>query len=138
MSTTKPVQYVNAKGEPINLEALAKKHQPIKAKSESMRRVDDRADAKVSYGFAVVGFSPEHLRVAALEHAKALGNQQGRELLPKEKLLGPWDENTYMRTNKPKRVRSKPYEVASAADQCAEMVRKAGWKNVRVEEIMRG
>jgi hypothetical protein len=38
----------------------------------------------------------------------------------------------------PKRVRSKPYSLAEAADVCAELARKAGWQHVRVDELLRG
>jgi hypothetical protein len=58
--------------------------------------------------------------------------------MPKEKTLGPWNEEVYMRETKPKRVAPKPYNIASSADQCAELARKAGWKCVTVRELLKG
>lgn len=34
-------------------------------------------------------------------------------------------------------VRSKPYEILEAAEQCAEMARKAGWEDVEIIEVKR-
>lgn len=44
----------------------------------------------------------------------------------------PWDLARYLRTTKPKRVRFKPYELPQAAEECAELARKAGWEYVEI------
>lgn len=49
-----------------------------------------------------------------------------------------WNEAAWKARHKPKRVRSKPYEVASAAEACAELARRAGWTDVRIAELKQG
>lgn len=112
--------------------------------SSGLTRVDRRADAKLSLGFVVAGFSPEKLTEAQSEHEKARaeaiahnrvlpGSSPDRKPIPPE-----WDEERYMRDHKPGRARSRPYEIRSSADQCAAMLRSAGWKNVTITEKLRG
>jgi hypothetical protein len=132
------VNYVNHKGETVRLEEIAKKHKPKPKASTALKTLDTKDGATVSMGFEVAGFSPGRLRDAEHDHVEKLGGQQGRPLIKGEKQLGPWDEIAYMRENKPKRVAPKPYTLASSADQCAEMARAAGWKNVTVREILKG
>jgi hypothetical protein len=133
--------YVNHKGEPINPAALAHKYAKPKVMRDSpLKRTDDRGVAKVSDGFLVTGFSPEQLEHARKSHETdiELANAHNAQNPTKPvDVPPPWDEDAYMRKAKPKRLRSKPYAIASAADQCAELARKAGWKNVRVEEVMK-
>lgn len=132
------VTYVNHKGEAVRLEEIAKKHKPKPKASTALKTLNTKDGATVSMGFEVAGFSPGHLRDAEHDHIEKLGSQQGRRLIKGEKQLSPWDEVAYMRENKPKRVAPKPYTLASSADQCAEMARAAGWKNVTVREILKG
>lgn len=113
------------------------KKAPPKPAAETMKRTSDRGSAKVSDGFAVLGYSPEHWSQRIEDHKLA------QELFAKDpnknKAPGTLDEFTkvWMRKNKPKRARSKPYEIESAADVCAELMRKAGWLHVHVEELMK-
>jgi hypothetical protein len=106
--------------------------------SEALKSVDTRDAAKVSMGFEVAGFSPAHLAEGERKHEIEREGQKDRALMPKEKTLGPWNEEAYMREPKPKRVAPKPYNIASSADQCAELARKAGWKCVTVRELLKG
>lgn len=55
----------------------------------------------------------------------------------KLKAIPPWCADAYMNKTKPLRVRSKPYELASAADVCKALAEKAGWLRVTVEEVMK-
>lgn len=145
MSTTTEVTYVNANGDPVNLAQIASKHKPQARQSTSLKRVESRADAKESDGFAVTGFSPEHLaRAKADLEATITELRRQNEVCKDEPGYSPkrippdWDEDAYMRTATPKRARSKPYEIESAADACAALMRKAGWKCVRVDELLKG
>lgn len=131
-------QYVNANGEPLNIKALEGKHAPMKATKETLKRVDSRSDAKVSDGFVVLGYQPEVWADIEVYYGHAVkANENAPE---KNKHPGTLAEFTqrWMSKNKPKRARTKPYELESAADQCAELCRKAGWMHVRVEELMKG
>lgn len=116
---------------------------PPRSSADTFRKVDDRANAKRSDGFLVTGFSPAHLEMALDDHEKARAAQAallaaGGKLLPKEKLLAVWSQDAFMAASRPKRVRSKPYELVSAAELCAALAVKAGWLRVRVDELMKG
>lgn len=130
------IQFVNAAGQPVNIGEIAQKHKRPKVVGEGLKRVETRAEAKQSDGFVVTGYSPESWagRAAAFESELKEANLLGA------KSPGTLEEFTakWMAKNKPKRARSKPYEVESSADQCAELMRKAGWLHVTVSEILKG
>lgn len=120
--------FVNLRGETVSLDDLATRHKPApKPVKDYLRRVQHRENAQQSDGFVVSGYSPAQIESGKLDHA----NSDDAD-------TKPWDIEVFMKKNKPKRVRSKPYEIASAADECAELARKAGWLRVGVEEIMKG
>lgn len=110
----------------------------VARKSESLKAVYQRDEAKESLGFVVVGYSPDHWAQRIEDHKHALRMYEAEPT--KSKDPGSLDEFTtrWLLKNKPKRARSKPYEIESSAEQCAEMLRKAGWLNVRVDELLRG
>jgi hypothetical protein len=111
------------------------KRAPIK---DSLKSVDARGEATVSLGFVAVGYSPEHWASRIADHKSA------QELFLKDpnKNKAPGEIDSFsvawMAKNKPKRARSKPYELESAAEMCADLMRKAGWLHVRVEELLMG
>lgn len=106
--------------------------------SDALKTVALRDEAKQSLGFIVSGYSPDHWAERAKEHAYSLKNFRDGELGAKNP--GTLDEFTakWLSKNKPKRARSKPYEIESSAEQCAELMRRAGWLHVRVDEILKG
>jgi hypothetical protein len=115
--------------------ATAPKRKP-KPAAESLKRVDAREHAKESDGFAVLGYSPAHWAQRETDYTAAMLSFKtggGKNPGTAEEFTTRW-----MQKNKPKRARTKPYEIESAADQCAELMRKAGWLHVRVEELMKG
>ncbi|MEO8297080.1 MAG: hypothetical protein ABI574_04655 [Burkholderiales bacterium] len=119
------MRYINVHGEPVNVDATGPKKSTTK-RAEPLNEFHK--------GFAVLGFSPAHLAAAEQEHAHkaAEAKRNGRS-------LQPWSEEAYMRLNKPKKVRSKPYESRSAAVACAEIAAKqAGWKGLRVDAVVKG
>lgn len=71
------------------------------------------------------GWAVEGHRVADIEAAKKAAGEK-------------WDELAYLRKHKAKRVRTKPYEVASAADECAAIARRSGWVHVQVVALTAG
>jgi hypothetical protein len=79
----------------------------------------------------VLGYSPEHW--AERENEYEFQKKDGKPVGTLAEFTARW-----MSKNKPKRARSKPYEIESAADQCAALMTKAGWLHVRVDELMRG
>ncbi len=106
------LQFVNLRGETVKTVPTGK----AAAKSRGL--------SATSYhkGWHVVGFSPDHLAFAKRTHS---GDK-------------PFDEATFMRTSTPKRVRPKAYEVFSAAEQCADLARRAGWKGVHTVAAQKG
>lgn len=106
--------------------------------SNSLKTVSRRDEAKQSLGFIVLGYSPEHWAQREKDREDAF--RLYAEDPTKNKAPGSLEEWTpkWMAKNKPKRARSKPYEIESSANQCAELIRKAGWFHVRVDEILKG
>lgn len=130
-----PSDYVNHNGDVIDMHTLATKYTKPKVRRETPKATDDRGAATMSLGFVVSGYSPErfaemrrqyewHLRA----HEESGGKHPGT---PTE------FENRWMVNNKPRRARPKPYEIRDAAEQCAELMRKAGWQCVEVRELMK-
>jgi hypothetical protein len=114
-----------------------------RAPSDRPKKVANRADAKYSMGFLVTGFTREHIekakalhvheREAAIEHNRRLGGHDPlRVAIP-----AVWDEAKYLRTSKPFRVRTKPFELKVNADDCAALAIRSGWLNVQVTEDIR-
>lgn len=140
------MEFVNVHGEKVDLNAIAKKHKrPPVAAPSLLRRTTDRQTAKVSDGFIVTGYSIEYIADGKAKHEAEIekvtqhNRRETQKSAPKFlKMPDLWTEERFMLKNKAKRVRNKPYELEVAAEQCAELARKAGWKQVRVEELMKG
>ncbi len=121
----------------LQIEAIAPKRKAA-VRTDALKRVDTRSDAKQSDGFIVTGYSPDHWAQRIKDHELA------KELFAKDpnknKQPGSLDEFTtrWLTKNKPKRARTKPYEIESSADLCADLMRKAGWLHVRVDELLKG
>ena len=48
----------------------------------------------------------------------------------------PWPgDDVWLNSTKPKKVRSKPYSLPQAADECKALAERAGWLRVRVREL---
>lgn len=133
------MNYVNAAGQPVDINVIAQKHKPPpKSTSAALKRVDCRDEAKESDGFVVIGYSPEQQEALSADYADAKRRFDEAEL--RAEPAGTLEEfaSKWMAKNKPKRARSKPYEIESAADLCADLMRKAGWLHVRVDELLKG
>jgi transposase len=111
------LQFVNIKGQPLTPHQME-----VTAKSQRKPRYVAEKE-KQHKGFRVVGHSPE-----AIEKARE-ANRIEREKDPEVK---PFDEVAWRKKTKPKAVRSKPYEIASSAQQCADLAKKGGWLDVEV------
>jgi hypothetical protein len=132
------VNYVNHLGGAWLPSAAATnpKRKSAAASTQVQHSLDAREGPTVSKGWQVEGFSPAHLAEAKRQHDLERDSQRGRNLRKGEDALGPWDEAAYMRQAKPKKVRPKPYALASSAELCADMARKEGWLGVRVREMV--
>ncbi len=96
-------------------------------------------------GYRVVGHKPGALESAHAGNLSdwAAWNKQTPEqrisaLREKRRPPAMWDETQWRLRTKKSAVRTKPYEVASAAEECAELARKAGWIDVEVLELKSG
>lgn len=113
---------------------------------DSATKRQPKARAEVSEyhkGYRVVGHPPGALEAAAKFRAEQLAlwssyDEEDRRRAKKrgEKEPRPWDEEQWRRNTHKKPIRSKPYEIPTAADLCAEMARKAGWIDVEVVAIV--
>ena len=116
--------FVNHLGQPLNIEALKKS-----AKKKSSRPQAD------SYhkGWRVVGFPPDQVERGKQDHLTLSERlrEQGRQMLP-------WDLDRFMRDTRPSKVRSKPYETESAAQDAKELAVRSGWLGVRIEPVTKG
>lgn len=122
------------------LQRMAPKRK-AKFSAEVHKATTDRSQAKQRLGFQVEGYSPEMPEAAKATHAKARATYLGLKVMGRlsqsDKNPGEWDADKWMSAHKPKRVRTKPFEIASSADQCADLARKAGWLRVTVSELLR-
>ncbi len=107
----------------------------VNLRGEPLAVTPGKAIKKVSAGFAesyhkgwvVVGYSPDQLAEARRQHAVA----SAAAVKSGGPSHAPFDEVAYMRAAKPRKVRSKPYEIFEAAEACADLARRAGWKMVQ-------
>jgi hypothetical protein len=116
--------------------ATAKKA-PSRVSAQASKRVESRSDANISQGFAVLGYSPDHWSQKDAAYREAIKAYEAAPETAKHPGTPDEFELRWMARNKPKRARSNPYELEEAADLCAEMMRKAGWLHVHVEELLR-
>lgn len=96
-------------------------------------------------GWRVAGHPP-----GSMETAKALADeawlrwerkdeaQKAKAMRGGEKPPKPWDEAAWHLRAPLKAVRSKPYEVPEAADECRLLALKSGWMDVVVIEMKKG
>lgn len=105
------------------------------AKKEAPKRVFQQADAGELRGYRVTGYEPgTDAEVTGHLYREAVKRQSE----PGGKPTGSLEEfvRLWYAKNKPKSLRSKPYELEDAAEQCADMARKAGWERVTVEPLL--
>ena len=130
--------FVNASGRPII-------NDPQSPSFKAAQRVTREPPKSFHKGFSVVGFAPG---VIASAEAQATDEVRAWAALPedsKAKQLAegrrppkPFDRASWIAKTKPQRVRNRPFEIPAAADECAELARRAGWEEVRVEALTKG
>ena len=105
------------------------------AELERQRRLAAKADAvSVHKGWRVSGIKPGMLDEAKQAHERLCQMAQKAGGKPPE----PFDEGAWLRTAKRTAVRSKPYILQEAAQQCKELAIKASWLEVQLQEIKKG
>lgn len=112
--------YVNYRGEEIGL-----------VHHEVMKKSKKEQAAEYHNGWRVQGIPPGALEEARADHRrKALLVSKHTGNAAKE-----WDEERWLMNAKRKAVRSKPYEVPEAAQECKALAEKSGWLRVEVVEL---
>lgn len=123
--------FVNHNGDPITDSRMA----AMRAQGmelERQRRLAAKADAVSAHkGWRVSGIKPGLLEEAKQAHGRICQIAQKAGGKPPE----PFDETGWLRTAKRTAVRSKPYPLQEAAQQCKELAVKAGWLEIQILEI---
>lgn len=114
--------YVNYLGQEIGLIAhpAPKKEKPQKGSTHN--------------GWRVQGIPPGSLEEAKAHHARLCVEARTN---PRAKMPPPFDDAKWIMNAKRRPVRSKPYEVQSAAQECARLAERAGWLGVNVVELVK-
>jgi len=122
--------FINIHGQPIDTGAAGsrpKRKAPLVAKLTGVDYLDE-----LSLGFVVEGFTQKMLDDARADRAFDIGNyptacaeaEEMHKPIPRRPL--PWDEDAWFNTAKPAKVRARPYEIRSAADECAALAARGG------------
>lgn len=138
--------YVTATGAPFDMaaaQAQAKEAAKRRKAATTTARTGHAHDDFMSLGFVVEGLTREMLANARDARQRAIANYPAECELAKEqqraapKKPAEWDEDTWLRTAKRMKVRAKPYEIRSAAEECKALALKQGWLVVEVSEVRR-
>jgi hypothetical protein len=130
------MNFVDVNGKPWSPspQAMTPKKVAPKEKPESFHR-----------GFLVEGRPPGSLESArdrtlkqCAEWAALSEDEKARRLRSRERAPKPWDEDHWRQTAKHQKVRARPYEVASAAEECKRIAERHGWQDVRIVELKKG
>lgn len=128
---TVPVDYVTPSGAAW---------QPSSAKSGPKPKRE--APEEYHRGWIVVGHEPGECARARAERERAI--EEARKMDDAERASAyktgwrepkPWDEAQWRASARKHKLRSRPFEIESSAEQMAEMARKAGWEDVEVIEL---
>lgn len=128
-TVTKPIQYVNHRGDPVYVPTITGRGARGQPKF-------NRAREEWHKGFIVIGHKPGAVEQARLECEQAMREWQrtvaageaGKKKPPKA-----WDEKEWRATAMLHRVQSRPLEVPSAAEHLKALAEQHGWTEVRVE-----
>ncbi|MDH0899655.1 hypothetical protein N5C12_09855 [Comamonas aquatica] len=126
--------FVNVFGEQITAARMAEMRH-IGAEQERRKRAAIKADSAMAHkGWRVTGIPPGALEDAMASHQRVL------ELAAKAggKPIEPFCRDTWLRKQRRVAVRSKPYSIEQAANDCRDLAIKSGWIEVRVTEIKKG
>lgn len=124
------------RGKLITADELPANAEPAKPRIAKMREAQHN-------GFAVEGYPPGHLAAAEASARGAFARWQTKDeeerrdyLRAGNKEPKPWDELSYVRKTKAKRV-AKPYATPQGAADCLALAIKAGWQYARINELKR-
>lgn len=119
-----PLAFANFNGEALSIERLVS--------VAPKRKKTKRGEPPKEYhnGWRVLGIPP-----GALEAAHEQFQSEAASLCEQGKESKDWNQEHWLMNAKRKAVRSKPYEVPQAAQECKAMAERAGWLRVEVVEL---
>lgn len=123
--------YVNYRGEEIGL---------IDHGRAPKAKKDEQSFHK---GFRVQGIPPGALEAAEKAHPQLIADAvswneriaSGKTGGKAKPVPGPWNPDRWLNEAPRRPVRSKPYEVPEAAEECRRMAQAAGWLRVEIVEM---
>lgn len=128
-----PVEFVNVNGRPVSTAA------------QKRVKVSRDTPAEFHKGRRVVGYGPGAVHAAELAHLAAVSawnemSNESRSAAIKNgaREPGTWDFDRWQLKNRKTPVRSKPYSVESAANECASMAGGAIGRTSRLSRLRRG
>lgn len=124
------LSFVNLHGDPISQTKIAAMR-AAGAEAERARRQAAKPTEKSHKGWRVVGIPPGLLEAAQAEHS-AVAEKAREAGFAGDK---PFNQAEWLRKQRRQAVRSKPYILREAAVQCADLATKAGWIEVRIDEL---
>ena len=102
---------------------IVSENELLAQKQYSKPKAESAAPKLFHKGWVVEGYAPG--RIAEAE-ADAKRQRQ------------PWDLARWVKKQKPARVRARPFEVRSAAEQLAQLAARDGWELVKLVELSEG
>lgn len=138
-------QFVTPSGEPFDLDAArARAALTPKRRTAAIAKKSGLAhDDFMSLGFVVEGLTGEMLVTARDARHRAISDYPAACALAKEqnravpKKPGEWNEDDWLRTAKRVKVRSRPFEIRAAAEECKALALKHGFLVVEISELRR-
>ena len=115
-------QYTNYLGQTIDTEAQQRRPRS----SASAQK------APAHKGWLALGYSPDQLQRAEIEHAQAAARAAGLGA----PAMPPFRADAYMRRAAPSRIRSRAYEVHSAAQEACRIAERIGWVGCHTRELI--
>lgn len=123
-----PVEFVNIHGQYV----------------DTNKRVKIKRETKLSEpshnGWRVIGIPGGALEEAEKAHPKliadAIGFNEARKIGERAMPVpGPWDADKWLRAQKGKPIRSRPFSISEAAQEMKALSEKAGWLRVEIVEL---
>lgn len=120
------LQFVNINSAPVDTNRRVK-----------LAKRETSAPAEFHKGYAVEGLPPGSLESAMKDHAEKRAADISSGTIA-SRIRPEWNFDAWLAKAKGKRVRTKPYELHSAAVECKALAEKAGWLRVEVRSISKG
>ncbi|MXN31021.1 hypothetical protein [Delftia sp. CH05] len=116
------LSYVNIHGRPVSVAPPPEVKKKARAQPDAFHK-----------GWRVMGIPPGSLGKAQQEHIK-----KARDAEKRGKPIADFDQGAWIAKTRKKPVRSKPYEVMTAAMQCKALAERGGWLALELAEVTKG